>query len=250
MKTKTLGQQTGSAHVVIIAILFLLLCATLGVVFYQNFIASRSDNKNQAPTASAPAVTTKTAQVAFASSIYELDYPKDWTVATTKLDQSTMGGSTTTITNPAKTVQATFTVSEIAPDETCDSSDGLKISDYNVASRLVEKLTDMPLYLVETMSDSTGGGYQYKIGLTQDGGDTHSAVGDSHCNVMHVGQASSALMAAGQLAKPTILATIDFPNLPTPPQPAAKDMQDIKGLLGTADYSGAVKILESVRKKE
>lgn len=244
--------EIGMAHIVIIATLFLLLMATLGVVFYQNFIARKLDTGTQKqPTSSLSPDITKRAQVAVNSTIYEMDYPKTWTAATEKIEKSRMGGSVTKITNGNKTIEVMLSISEFGVDQSCEVTDGLKISYYKVYDSKVTKLTDMPLYLVETMSDNVGGGYQYKIGLTPDGGDTHTAIGESHCNVVHVGHASSVVLAADSqiIARPAIIASINFPKLPAPPKSAARDMQAIKDLLNTDDYKAAVKILESARKK-
>lgn len=248
MRHKSTGDR-GSAHVVIIAVLSLLLVGALGMVFYQNFIAKKTNTSDQHKPATTPVAATKTTQIAFNSTIYELDYPKDWTVTTTKLEASRRGGTSTAITNPDKTMQVTFHISELGVGGACDNNDGLKISHYKVYPQAVKTLTDMPLYLVETMSDHTGGGYDYKIGLTLDGGDTHAIVGDSHCNIAHVGLASAVLTSNGQLEKPTLMATIDFPRLPAGPEAAAKDMQEIRDFLKTSDYTKAREVLESTRKK-
>lgn len=242
--------QRGQGHIVLIIILFLLLMAALGVVFYQNFIAKSSTSADHTANTAQKATTVLT-QIAFNSAIYELDSPSGWMVKTDPIPESHAGGTVTTITNNAQTIQVKFAISELGVSQTCDSSDGLTISYYNVDSTPITHLTDESLYLVETMSDNAGGGYQYKIGLTPDGGDTHTAVGDTHCNIAHVSQASTAFLSTvdGSITKPAIAATIEFPKLPTSPKPAAADMQQIKDLMNTNDYKQAVKTLESARKK-
>ena len=157
--------------------------------------------------------------------------------------------SMATFTNTNGTVRVNFMVSKSAVDTSCDANDGLQISSYTVSTTPLTKLVGVPLYVVESVSDHKDGGYQYKIGLVPDGGDTHASVGTTHCNVAHVGVASTALMSGKTLVNPTIVATIDFPKLPTEPKPAAADMQTIKDLMSSDDYKAAVKILESARKE-
>jgi hypothetical protein len=241
--------ESGSLHAVIIAVLFVALMATLGVVFYQNFIAKKADTSDQAKQSSSVTPSKETTRVAFGSTIYEFDHLDNWKVITTKAKESVMGGSTTKITSPNGTTRVTFTITETNSNPICDGNDGLKLSSYHVSTTTSSTLVGIPLYLVETLSDNPGGGYQYAIGLTPDSGDTHAAVGQTHCTVMHVGTASTVLFNGQVLVHPTVVAMIDFPKLPTAPKAAAKDMQTIKDLMNTDDYRAAVKILESARKE-
>ncbi len=245
--------QTGSAHVIVIVLLVVALLGTLGFVFYQNFIAKKEDNstKQVVTQTNTDASATTTTQVAFNSSIYELDYPKNgWSVSTEKLNGSIYGSSKTKLINQAKNVQVEFTVTEGGLGGSCDVNDGLKLSYYKVYDTPVKKLTDEPLYLVESMVDATGGGYYYTIGLTPDDGKTHATVGDSRCTVSLLGVASTVLFentANGQVLKrPTIIATITFPKLAT--DKPISEMQPVKDMLATDDYKAAVKIIESARK--
>jgi flagellar basal body-associated protein FliL len=70
--------QRGSAHIIVIMILIIALFAALGVVFYQNFIVKKTDTSQSSQPVVSSMDTLKTARVAFNSSIYALDYPKDW----------------------------------------------------------------------------------------------------------------------------------------------------------------------------
>jgi hypothetical protein len=238
--------QSGSVHAVAIILLVLALLGTLGFVFYQNFIAKKTDTPVTVST-DQPVVNTETARIAFNSDIYELDYSKSWAVTTTK----TGDGSTTTFANVDKTINVTFAVSSGGLGGACDTNDGLKVRYHNVHPAFSDKLTGVPLYLVEAMSDYPGGGYNYVIGLVPDGGETHAAIGDSHCTIGYVGVASSVVTdnATDAVTKPTILANISFPKLPDAKDRKVKDMQTIKDILSTDDYKAAVKILESARKK-
>jgi len=244
--------ETGSAHVIVIVLLIVALLGTLGFVFYQNFIAKKQD----APTKQTTVVqtdTTATSQVAFNSAIYEMDHPKTWKMS----DDTTMkslGADTASILsleNEAKTVRVLLRVSDKQVTPTCDNTSGLKVSYYNVSHQAVTKLTDETLYLVEAMTDHTGGGYDYQVGLTPEGGDTHSAVGDPHCNVMHVGVAATTLFAANgkDIVHPAVEAMIEFPKIKNTPDVAVKEMQPVKDMLASDDYKAAVKIIESARKK-
>lgn len=240
--------QKGSAlHIVVVAFLVVALSAALGVIFYQNFIIK----KDTAPqvVVEKSVSKTETTRVAFNSVIYALDYKQGWKVASAPIKGSTMGGSTTTITSPDGVVAVTFSVSEMATNNVCDSTSALKISDYTINQAAVTKLTGHPLYLVASIVDKVGGGYSYAIGLTQEGGDTHASVGDTLCNVVHVGQASYLTTAGGKVVTPMITAKISFPKLPNAPQMIAKDRQTIKDAMATDNYNAAVKILESARKE-
>lgn len=220
--------------------------AALGTVFYQNFIAKKQVIVETDTSVDVKPLTTR---VAFDSDIYSLDYPKDWNSETKKIESSTAGASVTTLTSHDGSVQTAFTVSEKAPDTACNVGDGLKVSSYHINDTPVANLADVPVYLVEAIVDSPGGGYNYMIGLTPDGGGTHAAVGDSHCNVKDVGIASTAIVGIYKLAKPTILATITFPKLQPKSGVAIKDMQQIKDVMKTDAYKAAVTILESAHKE-
>jgi hypothetical protein len=245
------SRQIGSLHIVIIIVLFIALMATLGIVFYQNFIAPKSETTGQT-NLSTPAVTNPTVveRIAFNSDIYELNHLKNWSATVEKNTDSHKGGSIIRIVNPADTIRVTFNISEIAPSDTCDSTDGLKIRYYNVHPSTTS-LTSTALHVVEAMSDKKDGGYQYAIGLTQEGGDTHAALDDTHCNVGQVGEASTAILSDDHqtILSPTIIAKIDFPKISGKNVEYVKDMQQVKDMLKTDDYKTAVKVLESARKK-
>jgi len=126
MKTHT--TQRGSAHAIVIILLVLALSGTLGFVFYQNFIGKKDEAPKPAQTAKVE--TTKVERIAFNSTIYAFDYPKDWTVEATPVPGSTNGATVTKVYNPEKTVQATLNVSSGGIGGSCDVNDGLKISYY------------------------------------------------------------------------------------------------------------------------
>lgn len=242
----TSNRQAGSLHAIIIAVLFVALMAALGIVFYQNFIV-----KKEVVVEKETPVETKLeiARLAFNSDIYRLDYPDGWNSVTTKNAAQTPEGGTITIKNKSGTVQTSFTVSEGGIGGTCDPNDGLKIGYINVANVPVANLATVPVFLVETITDSQGGGYNYAIGLTPDGGATHAVIGDSHCNVGYIGVASSVVIEQDKVVKPTIMANITFPKLQPKGDVAVKDMQQIKNLMKTDDYKTAVKVIESAHKE-
>lgn len=244
--------QTGDAISVVFGLLVVALLVALGFIFYQNFIAKQTHNTSQPSQAQNDNKnTTVTSQVAFNSTIYELNGPTNWVTTTEKNSKSNLGGSIVRITNPDKTIRVNFDISELAQPSACNGGDGLRIGYYNAHTESVTKLADSPLYLVEAITDHAGDGYDYKVGLVQDSGDSHAAVGQSHCNVTHVGHASDVLYGKDNqtIVTPTILATIDFPKLPVAPKAASKDMQTIKDYLNSSDYKTAVSIIESAHKK-
>jgi hypothetical protein len=244
--------QKGSAYVIVIVLLVVALLGTLGFVFYQNFVAKKQDDTAK-PATTTQTDTTATSQVAFNSTIYEVDHPKDWKMSDAAVLKTFAADTSGVIAleNKAGTVRVLLRISDTQVTPSCDAALGLKVSYYKVNSTAVTKLTDETLYLVAAMTDHTGGGYDYQIGLTPEGGDTHSAVGDPHCNVMHVGIASTALFAANgkDLVRPSIEATIEFPKIKNTSEVAIKEMQPVKDMLATDDYKAAVKIIESARKK-
>jgi hypothetical protein len=250
---KRYDRQKGSAlHIVVVGVLILALSASLGVIFYQNFIDKKAGAPQEMVQKETPAgETTKTAQLAFNSDIYAFDHPETWTAATKKVTDLP-GGTTGTFTNKDETVRVNIAISGFREDVACNNNDGLKVSYYNVNKTAVKKLTDTPLFLVESMTDKAGGGYTYQIGLTQDGGATHGAVGQARCIVVPaVGNASNAVVdsKSGTLTKPAITATIDFPKLSKEKDGSVKEMQPVKDMLTSPDYKLAAKILESARKQ-
>ena len=234
-----------SGVIILIFVLFLALMATLGVVFYQNFVAKKPSVPVQT-TSSPQSSALQTARVAFNSTIYAMDYPSGWTVVPTTSSSS----SSLAVTNGDGTIRVNLTISPTPVTGSCDSSDGLQIHDYSVdTTNTVKGLTATQLYLVEAIYDATGGGYQYAIGLVPYGGDTNASLNTSHCTVSHVGVAAGVLMNGQTIVHPTVLANIAFPKLPLAPKAAAPDMQTLKNLLQTNDYTAAVKIIESARKE-
>lgn len=244
--------QAGSLSAIIIAVLFIALMATLGVVFYQNFIQEKPKATPQQTAHEPTGDTMKTARVAFGNDIYALDYPDNWkeTKTPTKTDAA-VKGTELVLTSPSGKVAVKFVVDQATIDTTCDKADGRKISYYNVAGDANVKLTGIPLSMVETLYDHTGGGYDYLVGLTQEGGATHASVNNTHCNITLVGLASTYHAATNaKPMQPLILAQVIFPELPVKDEkPAAPDMQTIKELIATDEYKLALKALESARKE-
>lgn len=235
------NHEKGSLHAIIIGVLFVLLMAALGVVFYQNFIAQNKVIVEQPKSeAQKPLVT----RIAFNSMIYGLEHPKDWV---NKADKTTP--NIAKITSPDGAVQVSLTAYEDGLGSACDINDGLKISSYHVDTAPVTKLAPAPVYLVETIRDAPGGGYYYNIGLTPDSGATHAAVGDSRCNIEYVGIAALPVYEGETLAQPMILARISFPKLESKDDKPIKDMKQIKDLMGTENYKIAIKILKSAHKE-
>lgn len=242
-------KQIGSAHAAIVIVLVLALLAVLGVVFYQNFIAKPANTStDQQSQMSEDTSKQQTQRLAFDSKIYAIDVPESWSVV--REDQA-QDVSTLVIHNPDKTIRVRFSISHGGVGGACDTSSPLKVRYYNVSTKPVTKLGDSEAYVVETMTDADGGGYNYKIGLTQDGGETHAAVGDIHCTVAYVGLASRLVInnEANEVIQPTIFATIDFPKLAAGTDTRVREMQQVKDMMATSDYNNAIKILESARKE-
>ncbi|HEU5122043.1 MAG TPA: hypothetical protein VFT59_04300 [Candidatus Saccharimonadales bacterium] len=247
---KYANRQIGSAHAAIVVVLVLALLGALGVVFYQNFIAKDA----AIPTADQQSETVKEEQkvkperIAFESKIYAIDVPEGWSVVR---EESAEGPNTLTIQNPDKTIRTKFSVSSGGVGGACDPNSPLKVRFYNVSNKPVTTLGNFSSYLVEAVTDAEGGGYDYKIGMTQDGGETHAAVGDSHCTVAYVGIASRLVVdtESSTVTQPTIIATIDFPKLAAGTDVRVREIQQVKDMIAMEDYKKAVKILESARKE-
>ena len=242
--------QAGSAHLVIIVILVVALAATLGFIFYQNVINRSNGAYQSSDTTSVQTEPTVTSEVAFASSIYEIDHPANWAATASVIQGDYANGGRIDVVNKDGTVRVRFEVSDKTRIGICNSADGLSLSYYNLHATAVKNLTSTTLHVVEAMIDATGGGYNYKIGLTPDGGDTHTAVGASSCTVQHIGEVSDIMLDKNHKpVQPTITATIDFPLLLAKGETKVKGMQPVKDLIATTDYATAVKIIESARKK-
>lgn len=247
---RTRSTEKGDVMAVIFGVLVVALMAALGFIFYQNFLA-KDEQKTEQPQVQVADDSKQTARLAFDSKIYEIDHPKDWLAVTSENTKDKARGSTIAISSPSQAVRVTFTVAETGFATGCDQNSPLKISSYVVKNDVNTKLTGQSLALVESMIDVDGGGYQYKIGLTQDSGATHAAVGDAYCNVIDVGFASTLKYAADgkTVQEPVVIAKIDFPKLPVAPKPASKDMQGIKDLMATDDYKKAVSAIQSAREE-
>lgn len=229
------NRESGSLVAIIIIVLFVSLMATLGVIFYQNFISKPPRSQTTTDNSDTKKNTMdKTARVAFQNTIYAVDYPgRGWNLN----PKSSESGSYIVLTTADNKVQVSLEVSPIQAKDTCDTTDGLQVSSYNVSPNpVVTKLTDKPLYLVEAMTDAPGGGYRYAIGLVPDGGETHASVGVSHCEVASVGMASPLIMSGSVVQQPAITAIITFPGLPKGMEAASSDMQTIKDLMATDGY--------------
>ena len=237
--------QQGSAHVVIIILLVLALLGALGFVFYQNFILKPAQPQAERVERE-PSSKLKTAQFAYENTIYALDYPDGW--SKTPIDP-TNGQHGVAFADPSGEIEARIDVSDGGLGGMCDTNDGRKVRYYNVHPTANTKLTDETLYLVETMFDYLEGGYGYKIGLSPEGAETHSSVGDSHCTVGYVGVASRVVLdpSTNAVIKPTVITQIEFPKLPDAKDAKVTSMDIIKNLMKTEDYKAAVKILESAR---
>ena len=246
---KRLKTHGSSASVIIIAILFLALMASLGVVFYQNFVQKKSDTKQDQTTSNTDGKTvTKAARVAFNNMIYAMDYPENgWDSVATPGSQA----SSLTLTNKTGDVAVSLILSRAGESLPCNVSDE-QIEYYNVSPATAQSLVGTPLYLVEAIYDHHDGGYDYTIGLTPDSGDTHSSVGASTCDVAHVGTVAVTAYDGSVLRQPAVYARIllpKFDSLSKDGKAAAPDMQTIKNLMNSDDYKAAVKILESARKE-
>jgi membrane protein implicated in regulation of membrane protease activity len=245
---KRVSTRGASASIIIIAILFLALMASLGVVFYQNFVQKKPETKQTQTTSdTSEKMATRTQRITFDNAIYDVDYPgTGWTADAKSSDK----GSIVELTNTAGTVKALLEVGPTQPKNACDTQDGLQISDYTVSETpVVTKLTSQPLFLVEAIFDAAGGGYRYVSGLIPEGGETHASVGASRCEVVGVGMASQLVMSGKTIQQPAITARITFPKLPIAPKAAAPDRQTLKDFMSSDDYKAAVKILESARKE-
>lgn len=241
--------QNGSAHVIVIILLIIMLFAALGVVFYQNFILKKASDGQSQQITPAKTETKKTARVAFNSIIYAIDYPESWTLKIDKTDPAIANSTRVTLLSSNGVVKVDFMVNEGGFGGTCSTEDNTQISYYNVHTNPNKKLTGQPTYIVESMTDRTDSGYSYHIGLTMDGGATHAAVGESICNTSGVGIAAITGYGANkEITQPTITAHIYFPKLVKEGEPV-KEMQLVKDLLKTTEYKEAVQILESARKE-
>ena len=245
MKKQRNGQERGSAHLILVLLLVVILLGILGFVFYQNFMAPRSSQPQPKIEQNTKPVL-KTASFTFQGTKYALDYPEGWSESA--LDNSSEQRDMK-ISNPAQSIEVRLDVSSGGLGGMCDPNDGLKVRYYTVSETANTKLTGESLRLVAAMSDYSEGGYRYTIGLSPEGAETHASVGDSHCTVGYVGVASRLVVdpTTSEIIRPTIIARIQFPKLPDANNSTVKSMDTIKDLIATDDYKAAVKILESAR---
>ena len=240
--------QRGSVHAIVIGVLVVALSAALGVIFYQNFIAKPTAAPSSNTATQKEDTSLTTIPVAYDSVIYEFTYPKNWTAITGPIEGDSFADNALKIANKNKTIEVVVKFSHTMPDDACDISGGLKLRYYKVSTRSMEGLVPEKLYMVEAVTDADGGGYNYAIGLTRDGGETHAALGDSSCTVKNVGLVSTYL-PNGAGSAPTMYAIIVSPKLTENNGKKVKSIQEVTDLTSTDDYAAAVKILESGRQK-
>lgn len=244
-------KQKGNGLVIVVIILVLILLGIVGYILYRNFISGSMESPAAVqPVTKSTGTKLGTASVNFDGKTYQMDYLQKWQKVITKPNPDLLQQSEIKITNPAGTIQVRLNVSQGGFGGACDTNDGLKISYYKVYPKPVTRLAELPLYLVEAITDYSGGGYQVAVGLTPDGGATHAAVGDSHCVVQFVGITPSAVdTVTGAVTRPAFIATITFPKLSGDGSQKANDMQTIKDIFGSDDYKAAYDSIISVRKK-
>lgn len=240
--------QKGSAHLGIVIVVILVLIGALGYVFYQNFMNRPVQEDSRQNAKQQEEKKLKTARVDFEKMTYALDYPEGWSESALGADPDFREMS---ITNPDKTIEVVFNIAAGGLGGMCDTEDGLKVRFYQVSSWTNTKVTNETLHLVEAMTDYPEGGYGYVIGLSPEGAETHSSIGDSRCTVGYVGVASRVASdpSTDTIVHPTIIAKITFPGLPDATDSKVKSMDDVKNLMATDDYKAAVKILQSARKE-
>jgi hypothetical protein len=230
--------QKGSVMAIIVAFLVVALSAALGVIFYQNFIANQAAETNsETATELTLDEAMQVSQAAFGSKIYELTHPKSWESKVSAKD----GVQTLLVTSPDGAVAVTLQLSQRAADRPCNLNDGLKVRYHTAYDTPVVDLADQSQFVVESISDYPGGGYQYLIGLAPDGGETNASVGDARCVVKNVGIVS--------LADPAIIGNITFPQLAGVAESRVDSMESVKDIFATETYKTAISILESARKK-
>ena len=175
--------QHGSAHAVVVVALIIALLGALGVVFYQNFIikgpAEVMVRQEEAQNPMLP-----TARLTFGDAVYNFTYPTDWIVDVASNKDMV---SSLSLLSRDKKVRVHVTIfGEDMKFDCAPGNENRKVRYYEVSRNPVTKLGNTA-YVVEAITDAKDGGYEYKIGLTQDGGDTHAAVGDPYCTVFNVG---------------------------------------------------------------
>lgn len=120
--------ESGSAHVVIIAVLVIGLIGALGILFWQNIInkpsdATTTDGIGKATSSPAPSPSTK----AYCTDIEKLclNYPLDWKVTAQKVDNQTDGlAERIVVSNKAGEAWLRLETGMGGLGGTCDSSDG------------------------------------------------------------------------------------------------------------------------------
>lgn len=182
--------QTGSSHVVIIAVLALALLGTLGFVFYQNFVAKPAQSANTAGNTAANTSANKAAspsntpkQVTLKEFCTEVDklcfkYPENWQVSST-VDQSakaTIGfaGEDVTIKNPSGNAYLYITAGMSGIGGTCNPNGSpdvtileaytTKITGAKLQKPLPDRFADTA-YAVKYVQPTDIGASTYRAGM-------------------------------------------------------------------------------------
>lgn len=255
--------ESGLSHIGLIVAGIIAVSALLGVVFYHNFIAEKQNaTSQQNENTSLP---TEKISVSFGAVRYSLDYPKGWSAEKSIERDDVVDQDDDTPSSPeSEAVPTTASMKLQSPSSSieiivrasaryennkeCNPSESQRISHYTVYEEMPNtEFASSSTYLVEVLYDAKNGGYEHVIGLTPDGGETNSVVGQSWCNVQNVGMSGALLRSDDEsITQPFLSARIILTQYKNEPM---REMQLGRDIFASEDYAQARQILESLRKE-
>ena len=196
--------QKGSAHVVIIVILTLLVLGLLGFVFWQNFVVAKDATKdtngsgNQIVTKDESREDanklTETKSITESGATFSFKYPKNWTIKETETNQGNLSSADGSIYYDYSLIpMGGF-------GGTCDQDDTAKISSLGWDTSLLSSSTIFTEFVLAGVEGNSSI-YSYGFGLADDAYDyfKNAKAGESACNTAGFGYpiATGAVAADG-----------------------------------------------------
>lgn len=258
-------KQYGSAHVIIIAALIIVLVGILSFVFWQNFMTQKTPETTQTDNSTtenpAPSVALKVARIDSSYPVqFSWRYPENWTMSvkgdppkshTDSTDQ------TITITSPSKDYEVVYKVGinrgyggQCSPDP--DSYDAIEYIRRETITEFPDTIFTEIINRSYSVADSQKKleGYDYSFGIYNGVNHMNSVkTSESICkvylkNVFELSETPNMTLFGASIRLKKI-ETLDQYGDVLP----FKDIETIKAALESDEYKDAVKILRSTRKE-
>lgn len=252
--------ETGSAHLVIIAILSLIIVGLLGFTFWQNFMQKETDSNSSSQESSKTSskITTPTSSEVALTEIATDDsvgtnltvkYPKTWIMKHAEHSDAGVGvySKQYEITSPDSDLSVKYIVTNVGGGGTCDPVNGDEIVQLDKS--------DIPGFTKAKFVSYSSNDGTFFAGIMNNNKETTSAkIGDSSCSATTfaslsglVGDILSSKLSQKETSVSLTL-TIEFKNIEH--DGSANSSEAFRQTLTTENYKTAKRIIESLYIKE